>query len=648
MSGLRWKLNRLRTMGVAEIGYRVEQVAHARLEKLGVGRARPQAAKGASGQPLAETMGAGIDPAPYRAAADRILSGRFKVFALDADLSFPPEWNTDPKTGTHAPMGFGKTLNYRDERVVGDIKYLWEPNRHLELVTLAQAYRLTGDLLYAEGCRTLIESWVAACPYPLGPNWTSSLEHSIRLVNWSFAWGLLGGDASPLFEGQSGRAFRETWLGSVRQHLHFIAGHFSKHSSANNHLLGEYLGLFVGSLTWPLWSESARWRAVWAKGFEEQALIQNAPDGVNREQAVYYQHEVMDMMLIAGLAARANGMDFAPPYWKRLERLCDFIAAVMDRGGNVPMIGDSDDALIVRLDPSPDFEPYRPLLAAGAILFGRGDLAAKAGGIDDKTRWLFPNIELPKATVRETRTAFPEGGYYLLGARFGSEDEVKAVIDCGPLGYLGIAAHGHADALSFTLSAFGAEWLIDPGTYAYHTQKAWRDYFRGTSAHNTLRVDGADQSEIGGAFMWLRKADAKLVAHDFDGGLFEGEHDGYRRLADPVTHRRRIHYNAHDNEFRVRDRIVCRSSHDIEIYWQFSETCDVRLGEGGIEARVDGRRLTLACDAPGFTPALLIGSEAPIGGWVSRAFDVKMPTATGRWAGRIEGTAEIETILRLE
>ncbi len=648
MSGLRWKLNRLRTMGVAEIGYRVEQVAHARLEKLGVGRARPQAAEGASGRPIAETMGAGIDPAPYRAAADRILSGRFKVFALDADLGFPPEWNTDPKTGTHAPMGFGKTLNYRDERVVGDIKYLWEPNRHLELVTLAQAYRLTGDLLYAEGCRTLVESWVAACPYPLGPNWTSSLEHSIRLVNWSFAWGLLGGDASPLFEGQSGRAFRETWLGSVRQHLHFIAGHFSKHSSANNHLLGEYLGLFVGSLTWPLWSESARWRAVAAKGFEEQALIQNAPDGVNREQAVYYQHEVMDMMLIAGLAARANGMDFAPPYWKRLERLCDFIAVFMDRGGNVPMIGDSDDALIVRLDPSPDFEPYRPLLAAGAILFGRGDLAAKAGRIDDKTRWLFPNIELPKATVRETRTAFPEGGYYLLGARFGSEDEVKAVIDCGPLGYLGIAAHGHADALSFTLSAFGAEWLIDPGTYAYHTQKAWRDYFRGTSAHNTIRVDGADQSEIGGAFMWLRKADAKLVAHDFDGGLFEGEHDGYRRLADPVTHRRRIHYNAHDNEFRVRDRIVCRSSHDIEIYWQFSEMCDVRLGEGGIEARVDGRRLTLACDAPGFTPALLIGSEAPIGGWVSRAFDVKVPATTGRWAGRIEGTAEIETILRLE
>ncbi len=71
--------------------------------------------------------------------------------------------------GTDAPMAFGKTLDYRDERMVGDIKYLWETNRHLELVTLAQAWALTGEPRYAEGCRALLESWFEQCPYPLGP-----------------------------------------------------------------------------------------------------------------------------------------------------------------------------------------------------------------------------------------------------------------------------------------------------------------------------------------------------------------------------------------------------------------------------------------------------------------------------------------------
>ena len=56
----------------------------------------------------------------------------------------------------------------------------------------------------------------------------------------------------------------------------------------------------------------------------------------------------------------------------------------------------------------------------------------------------------------------------------------------------------------------GKEFLIDPGTYAYHTHRAWREYFRGTAAHNTVRVDGVDQSQSGGNFMWLKKAEASV------------------------------------------------------------------------------------------------------------------------------------------
>ena len=177
------------------------------------------------------------------------------------------------------------------------------------------------------------------------------------------------------------------------------------------------------------------------------------------------------------------------------------------------MFGDSDDGLVVKFAQGGDFCRYRSLLASGAILFGRDDFKLKAGALDDKTRWLVGEqadslFEAQNAapTGLPVRQAFPEGGYYILGRDFETESEIRLIVDAGPLGYGTIAAHGHADALSFTLSVGGIGFLIDPGTYAYHTQGRWRQYFRCTAAHNTVRVDGLDQSVSGGNFMWLKKA----------------------------------------------------------------------------------------------------------------------------------------------
>jgi hypothetical protein len=189
---------------------------------------------------------------------------------------------------------------------------------------LAQSWQLTGETRFLEGCRALLDSWFVQCPYPLGVNWTSSLEHALRLVNWSLAWHLVGGDKSQLFAGEQGEAFRQRWLRVIYQHCHFIAGHLSLHSSANNHLLGEYLGLLVGSVTWPMWRESESWQRVASAGFVAESLRQNGADGVNREQAVYYQHQVMEMMLIAGMLCRANAVRLAEDFWLRLERLWSF------------------------------------------------------------------------------------------------------------------------------------------------------------------------------------------------------------------------------------------------------------------------------------------------------------------------------------
>lgn len=652
MSEIVWKIRRLQAMEVSEIAYRVRHLVQGRLEKMGLGLAKPSQPRMATSKPWCANMPQDLEVARYTQAADEVLAGRLDIFAMRrAAVGFPPNWNRDSKTQIIAPMQFGKTLNYRDEKLVGDIKYLWEPNRHLQLVSLAQAWQLTGQMQYAQGCQTLLDSWFEQCPYPLGVHWTSSLEHSVRLLNWAFAWHLLGGDASVLFHGKAGEAFKARWLQSIFQHCHFISGHLSRYSSANNHLLGEFLGLLIGSTIWPLWRDSATWQTVAKQGFEREALFQNGEDGVNKEQAVYYHHEVADMMVLGGILCKANGIEFGQAFWTRLESMLEFLAALMDKDGQVPMIGDSDDALMVRLSQEPSWCPYRSLLATGAVLFKRGDFAVKAVRLDDKSRWLLGDeavlsfSQLDQPSGETPRPSFPEAGYYLVGARYGEADEVRAVIDCGPLGFLSIAAHGHADALSLVLSAGGKELLIDPGTYAYHTQKKWRDYFRGTFAHNTVRVDAVDQSQIGGNFLWLRKANARCTHFESETSVqrFAGQHDGYQNLQDPVLHHRDVSFTDKENCFDIVDLLECKSSHDVEVCWHISEHCEVTMTDRLVNVNAGNVSMKIEMMDLNLTPELLSGQTNPPAGWVSRRFDEKVPTNTLVWRGSICGDTRLHT-----
>lgn len=649
----RWRWNRLRCMEPLEIGHRL-------LRRLGMEAERRQVAATAPLPCLSERsrpwvqVPPGIDATPYLAAAERVVAGRFDVFALrDIHLGSPPPWNQDCKSGITAPLSYGKLLDYRDPERVGDIKYLWEPNRHLHLVTLAQAWALSGQARYGEVIRQHLENWIESCPPGQGAQWASALEPALRLINWSLTWQLVGGLDSPLLQGPNGSRLRERWLRSVFQQARFIAGHFSLYSSANNHLIGEAAGLFIAALTWPHWPQARVWQQRAQGILEREALLQNAPDGVNREQAVAYLHFVLDLLLFALLAGRRAGVEFSLAYRQRIESMLEFLASIMDVRGNVPMIGDSDDGLVARLSPEADFCRYRSLLATGAILFGRGEFKAKAGALDDKTRWLLGEgseeryRELPGSGRLPIRRAFPDGGYYVLGCDFEHPDEIRLLVDAGALGYRRIAAHGHADALSFTLSVAGLEFLIDPGTFAYHTQGPWRDYFRGTAAHNTLRVDGLDQSESGGNFMWLRQA--RAVCDGWQGDtlrdVFVGRHDGYLRLADPVLHQRRILVDKPDRRILVEDVLRMSAEHGVELFFHTDERCGVDLRGNSVVLRREGLQVEIRLPAmTGSATSLLQGSLDPIGGWVSRRFDEKQATTTVCWQARLQGA----TVLRTE
>ncbi len=655
-SNLRWYLNRLRCMPAREIPFRLLRSASTRAEQFGL---MPRAATAAdlSRRGVSWLSSAtGVDTPRHLVAAERIMAGWFDVFALrDVRLGSPPQWNRDPKTGIEAPLRFGKRLDYRDPALVGDIKYLWEPNRHLQLVTLAQAYALSSEARYGQAVLALLDSWFVACPCPRGPNWSSALEPALRLINWSLSWQLLGGAQSPLFRGRAGAEVRERWLGSVYQHVQFIRGFLSRHSSANNHLIGEAAGVFIAAATWPHWPDSARWRSEARAILLHETELQNAPDGVNREQATCYQQFEFDLLLLCSLTARADGDAFPVTFMARLEAMLEYLASIMDAGGHVPMIGDADDGRAVQLSQQPDFNAFRSLLATGAVLFGRGDFAARAGQLDYKTRWLFgaeAAVRFAQAAAHHgelpMRREFPDGGYYVLGCDFDTEREIRMVADAGPLGYGAIAAHGHADALAFTLSLGGHEMLLDPGTFTYRADNPWRGYFRGTSAHNTLRIDGLDQSEPGGSFLWLGKATAHCTAwHSTEKeDRFEGWHDGYARLPDPVIHRRRIVLDKPRRRIRIEDHLQMSGTHQVELFFHCAEDCRLMLEDDVWHLR-NGKprlRLTLPATADSST-RIAHGETDPPLGWISRSYDVRVAAPTLVWRATLTGPQRLCTII---
>jgi hypothetical protein len=642
-------------MSGAEVAYRVARRVRTVSEHFGTPEVPPRDAFATDLRFLPPFVS--LAPDTLIAAADRVLEGRYSFFDLEeCDLGDPPQWNRDPLTQHVADLRRAGTIDYRDERVVGNIKYLWEANRHLHLVTLAQAHALTGDARYSRAVRSQVDSWIEQCPVGRGPNWVSALELGIRLINWSLTWQLLGGLRSRLFADEDGAAFRERWLRAIFEQARMVAGNLSRFSSANNHLIGEAAGVYVAATTWPLWQQMREWGEHCHEILENECHRQNAPDGGNREQAFGYQTFVLDFLLIAGLAARNRGEDFSPVYWRRLEVMVDFLASMTSAAGSLPMIGDADDGYVVRLANDQGFSAHGSLIATGALLFERPDLAAKAGAIDGKTVTLL-GIGATRALARlrdrgragfKPRQQFSESGYYLLGAAFETPDEVRLVVDAGPLGYLSLAAHGHADALSFVLDIGDSEILVDPGTYAYHTHPEWRRYFRSTRAHNTVFIDDEDQSVQAGNFMWSHHARARCLEFDAGPGRqrFVGEHDGYERLADPVTHRREIDFDPEKQHIGITDTLRCKGPHTATRAWHFAENCQVEPYGGGIQVISGFARVLLEPMEPLDRMEIHRGGNPTQGGWISRNLGRKERTTTVLWHSSISGATVLQARIR--
>jgi len=565
--------------------------------------------------------------------ADRIAEHKLSYFHLrEYDHGHPIQWNKDHGSNINAPTGLAYKIDYRDFHEAGDCKLVWEPNRHQHLVVLARAYRARGIEKYAVAIKEQIESWFEQCPYGYGMNWRSPMELAIRLINW--IWSIDLTLESDIFNGR----FRDQLLHSIYLHLHQVTRKYSQGSSANNHLIGEAGGVFIACSYFPQLTNAAKWQnesfAILCREIELQTFM----DGCNKELALEYQFFVLQFFLLCGLVGKWCGKDFPPQYWRNIEQQLLFVGRLQEGGGKPVFYGDADDGYVLNLGDA-HTDP-KPLIAAGAILFNNGLCKEWAPDYCQSMRWLFGAegrkqfssvVSNQRDKVFLASHAFRESGFYLLQSEKSStSDRMSVLFDCGQLGFGPIAAHGHADALSFTLKAFGEDILIDPGTYDYFTYPQWRNYFKSTLAHNTLEVDGQNQSMILGLFLWGKRATARCLKWQpsDNGCLVQGEHDGYSRLDDPVLHRRTLQLDGDLRHLRIIDEILAKGQHTIRLAFHISPTCALEQRNMN-EFRIAGRNgcATLRLDNNLVSEIFYGNLQLPLG-WASNGYHQKQPCPT--------------------
>ena len=634
-----WYVHRLHCMSPREVMWRAADVMRKRSwrqkQVLSTATATPpKLAKAVRFQPFLPAGAlAGVPAEDARRvlhAADEILAGRWEVLGVTRQDMAAPDWFLDPLSGRRAPQNaYCFSINHRNQAVAGNVKQIWELSRHHHLTLLASAYALTGDPRYAERAGDHLKSWWAANPFLSGIHWTSGIELGIRLISWVWVRRLLDGwaGAEELFE-QNELARTQIWW-----HQTYLSGFRSRGSSANNHVIAEAAGQLVAALAFPWFGESAAWAHESASLLQRELASNTFPSGVNRELAFDYHGLVAELGLIAAIEADQAGRPLSDATWQLLGRMLDAAAACLDCDLRAPRQGDSDEGRSLVL-AAPEDNRWEALLALGQAVFGAPDWWPRTRpGIASAALSALakPHQLLDRPSRRPWR--FDDAGIMIFRSRLATDPEIWCRCDSGPHGFLSIAAHAHADALSIEVRHDGTEILTDPGTYCYSSDPVFRRYFRSTIGHNTLEVLGRDQSASGGPTMWVRHAKSRLTqltaSTEGDEARWEAEHDGYRVLHPPVTHHRTVEFRGEQRLIEVTDELDTTGRPSIRLAFHLGPAIEADLDGCTLALRWPDRRgeqETATMTLPSSLDwSLARGSAEPVLGWYSPAFGQKVP-----------------------
>jgi hypothetical protein len=560
--------------------------------------------------------------------ADAALRHEFEFFGSRFQYSDTIDWHADPPTGRRWPVKYhADVLVHRGDTGYGDVKYVWELNRHQFLIDLGKARFLFSDERASRELFELVRDWMAQNPYGTGVSWTCALEPAFRV--WSWLWAYNFTRAAGELDADS----HLEWLAGFSDHGHFLHRHLEYYSSPYNHLIGEASALYALGVLFPEFREAAAWRRRGREVLESRLSSQFHADGGSVEQSTFYHHATLGFYLLAGLLGRANNENLSPAVWYAIERATEFSMQIMQPDGTLPRIGGADDGKPIRLQHLP-FWDFRPYQAIGAVVFNRPDFKYAAGRFTEDALWLLgPDAldvfnQLPSEPPRDVATALTRSGYFVMRSDWTPRADYVC-FDCGEQAAgarrdnVRSAMHGHADCLSVIVWLGGEPVLVDPGFYCYNGDPDWEVHFRKTGAHNTARIDGRDQAKHVRKMDWCDTFMPRLERWQTDPrqAMVAGSHDGYARGPNGVTHRRLV-WRRPSGYIVLVDEFEGSGTHGIDLTYQFAP--------GG--ARLDGQSLVFRDmfelvweTSAGVRAQLWHGGERPEHGWIAPSLGIRLP-----------------------
>lgn len=538
MANLRWLANRLFAMSPAEVLWRIQQK--------GLQQQEEKQFKGKNVSVCASVFNPALPRLKFNATALHLNLQNTK-FGLNEDISllgfkctdFKGKWHAGFQTETEWPREFSYSLEYKQRDEIGDARTNWELNRCFQFAILAKNYHASGKRCYLEDLRSQFDSWDEQNPFLTGISWTSTMEFAVRAINWMYTLAFLEKEDSPVLK-------RKLEIGVLNM-VDYAEQHRSRYSSANNHLLVEAAAIGIAGIAF----NYEKWINLGIDVLTEELPKQHYSDGVNKELSLHYQIFAMEAYGLLMNLLKKNDLPVPSSWVPALKKQCQFVSDCRGKHGEVVVFGDDDEGKILDL-VGRDTDRYAYVLQLfSCLLDTRFDEMKSA---DETISWLFTDEEIQSVCNKSQydnthNTCYKEGGNTILKSQDG---RILIGIDHADLGFGSIAAHGHADALSFQMFVDGKPVFIDPGTFIYHCNLSMRNKLRKTISHNTVCIDNKDQSEMLGAFLWGRKADCKLISYDElpNGGVrLVAEHDGYA----PTIHRRTFEFNGEDKFIVVDD-----------------------------------------------------------------------------------------------
>jgi asparagine synthase (glutamine-hydrolysing) len=563
-----------------------------------------------------------------------LLEGKVALFGGEMwAVGMPPRWRCNPASGCEVPALHWTEL---DEFAYGDIKLVWELGRFAFVFALVRAYARTGDEELAELFWTLLEDWKAYNPPNVGPHWKCGQEVALRLM--ALVFGRFGFAGSPAATEERIASLREIVEASAER----IAGNIGYAvSQKNNHAISEAVGLFTAGILFAELPGAGDWVETGRELLDRLVHELFYDDGSFVQHSANYQRLALHDYLWAMRLGDLNGVGFSSETKSRLSHSVELLHQLQEQStGGVPHFGHNDGALILPLNNC-DFWDFRPVVQSLTYLL-RGELMYPPGPWDEDLVWLFGTeaLEAPVAGVERRSFAAVDGGCYVLRL-----EESFAFVRCSAFRH----RPAQADQLHVDLWWRGYNIAIDPGTFSYNCEGPWNDRFAEARYHNTLTVDGMDQMDRVGRFLWLPWAQGRAEGPTplASGRLVcvEARHDGYSRLDRPVVHKRAI-VGADKSCWVVIDRVVSTGVHRYDVHWLFADLPYIwkeRLGRLDLQTDSGAYHVWYGRTSGGVDAAVRRADPESAEGWYAPRYYAAVASPSLRF-GAVSGSTTFWTV----